>query len=76
MLRICRHKVLYLFLSVVVCSCTKSNHQTASSDEMFLDVIQDLRDKGDYVKAINLVDSLEQTRVISDELANTLSIMI
>ena len=66
MLRICRHKVLYLFLSVVVCSCTKSNHQTASSDEMFLDVIQDLRDKGDYVKAINLVDSLEQTSVISD----------
>ena len=71
MLRICRHKVLYLFLSVVVCSCTKSNHQTASSDEMFLDVIQDLRDKGDYVKAINLVDSLEQASVISDELANS-----
>ena len=71
MLRICRHKVLYLFLSVVVCSCTKSNHQTASSDEMFLDIIQDLRDKGDYVKAINLVDSLEQTSVISDELANS-----
>ena len=71
MLRISRIIVLFLLFSVIVCSCTKNNHQTASSDEIFLDAIQNLRDEGDYLEAMNLVDSLERTRLISDELANS-----
>ena len=80
MLRICCHKVLYLLLSVVVCSCTKSNHQTASSDEMFLAVIQDLRDEGDYLEARAMrrlkeaYDQLEETTMQKERIESELRI--
>ena len=80
MLRISRIIVLFLLFSVIVCSCNKNNHQTASSDEMFLAVIQDLRDEGDYLEARAMrrlkeaYDQLEETTMQKERIESELRI--
>lgn len=65
---------LLLFLAVGLCGCSDHqpavHHDSSNSQEVDEPLYEDAIEAGDYERALQIVDSLESARTISDALAN------